>query len=209
MFYYLNLVRCSKGTKQLCHNARYFSFIHQNSVKRNGILNSFKRLKSSNLQNLSTAGEVVKPLKVKLKTSDLRRLLSLAKQEKWKIGGEWKFGWIIRDFATRWSLAGAIGCLIVSSAITMAVPFGLGKILDTIYSSEAAVDSAAAKEKLNQWVVLMMWRVFRVVERKFLFRFCLVLAGIFILGGLANFGRVYLFNNACKFVYFFDILKFK
>lgn len=27
-------------------------------------------------------------------------------------------------------------------------------------------------------------------------RFCLILAGVFILGGLANYGRVYLFNNA-------------
>ena len=58
----------------------------------------------------------------------------------------------------------------------MAVPFGLGKILDTIYAKDA--DIKAAKEKLNE--------------------FCLLLAGIFILGGLANFGRVYLFNNACK-----------
>lgn len=58
----------------------------------------------------------------------------------------------------------------------MAVPFGLGKILDTIYSSNT--DSQAAKEKLNE--------------------FCLLLAGVFVLGGLANFGRVYLFNNACK-----------
>lgn len=149
MFYYLNLVRCSKGTRQLCHNVRYFSFIHQNNIKINGV-NSFKRLKSSSSLNASKAGDVVKPLKVKLKTSDLRRLLSLAKQEKWKIGGELKFGWIFRDFATSRSLEGAIGCLIVSSAITMAVPFGLGKILDTIYSSEAAVDSAAAKEKLDQ-----------------------------------------------------------
>jgi ATP-binding cassette, subfamily B (MDR/TAP), member 10 len=32
----------------------------------------------------------------------------------------------------------------------------------------------------------------------------LVLAGIFILGGLANFGRVYLFNNACEFPYTTD-----
>lgn len=28
------------------------------------------------------------------------------------------------------------------------------------------------------------------------FRFCMILAGIFILGGFANYGRVYLFNNA-------------
>lgn len=62
----------------------------------------------------------------------------------------------------------------------MAVPFGLGKILDTIYASET--DSLAAKEKLND--------------------FCMILAGIFIIGGFANYGRVYLFNNACKYLYF-------
>lgn len=60
----------------------------------------------------------------------------------------------------------------------MAVPFGLGKILDAIYASDT--NSTVAKEKLNQ--------------------FCLLLAGIFILGGFANFGRVYLFNNACKLI---------
>lgn len=62
----------------------------------------------------------------------------------------------------------------------MAVPFGLGKILDAIYSSDT--DSKAAKAKLDE--------------------FCLILAGIFLIGGLANFGRVYLFNNACKLTTF-------
>jgi ATP-binding cassette, subfamily B (MDR/TAP), member 10 len=47
-------------------------------------------------------------------------------------------------------LSAAIGCLIVSSSITMAVPFGLGKILDIIYSSDAGADSATAKDKLDQ-----------------------------------------------------------
>ncbi|KAG5680264.1 hypothetical protein PVAND_009783 [Polypedilum vanderplanki] len=92
---------------------------------------------------------------MKFKNSDLKRLLSLAKPEKW-------------------SIAGAIGCLIISSSITMAVPFGLGKILDAIYSTDT--DSKQAREKLNE--------------------FCAILAGIFIIGGVANFGRVYLFNNA-------------
>lgn len=65
--------------------------------------------------------------------------------------------------------------MIISSAITMSVPFGLGKILDIIYASSA--ETGMAKEKLDQ--------------------FCLLLGGIFLLGGLANFGRVYLFSNAC------------
>lgn len=59
----------------------------------------------------------------------------------------------------------------------MAVPFGLGKILDTIYIKEN--DPKETQEKLR--------------------KFCMLLAGIFVLGGIANYGRVYLFNNACKF----------
>lgn len=58
----------------------------------------------------------------------------------------------------------------------MAVPFGLGKILDTIYKKET--DHKETQEKLS--------------------KFCMLLAGIFVLGGFANYGRVYLFNNACK-----------
>jgi ATP-binding cassette subfamily B (MDR/TAP) protein 10 len=61
----------------------------------------------------------------------------------------------------------------------MAVPFGLGKILDIIYDTSSEADSA--KKKLDQ--------------------FCLILAGVFLVGGLANFGRVYLFGNACKKAY--------
>lgn len=57
----------------------------------------------------------------------------------------------------------------------MAVPYGLGKILDTIYSDES---NELAKERLK--------------------KFCLILAGIFIIGGISNFGRVYLFNSACE-----------
>ncbi|XP_053670904.1 ATP-binding cassette sub-family B member 10, mitochondrial [Anopheles nili] len=99
--------------------------------------------------------KVAKRAKLKLRSSDVKRLLGFAKSE-------------------QWSIAGGVGCLIVSSAITMSVPFGLGKILDAIYSSSA--ETGMAKEKLDQ--------------------FCLILGGIFLLGGLANFGRVYLFSNA-------------
>lgn len=59
----------------------------------------------------------------------------------------------------------------------MTVPFALGKIVDIIYLDTADIN--LAKEKLNQ--------------------FCMILCGVFILGGMANFGRVYLFNNACRF----------
>ncbi|XP_035781766.1 ATP-binding cassette sub-family B member 10, mitochondrial-like [Anopheles albimanus] len=95
------------------------------------------------------------PKKLQLRSSDVKRLLGFAKSEQWNI-------------------AGGIGCLIISSAITMSVPFGLGKILDVIFAGSSG--AGMAKEQLDQ--------------------FCLLLGGIFLLGGLANFGRVYLFSNA-------------
>lgn len=54
----------------------------------------------------------------------------------------------------------------------MAVPFSLGKVLDIIYTSTS--DLQSAREKLNN--------------------VCLILGGIFIVGGLCNFGRVYLMS---------------
>lgn len=71
----------------------------------------------------------------------------------------------------------AVGCLIISSGITMIVPYALGKLLDIIYSN--AEEMKAAKERLQD--------------------FCLMLGGIFLIGGVANFGRVYLFNSACNY----------
>jgi ATP-binding cassette, subfamily B (MDR/TAP), member 10 len=73
----------------------------------------------------------------------------------------------------------------------MAVPFGLGKILDIIYSTNTDIADGLAKEKLNQ--------------------FCLILCGIFIIGGIANFGRVYLFGNACEHLltwFFFKVIDY-
>lgn len=58
----------------------------------------------------------------------------------------------------------------------MIVPYALGKLLDIIYSN--AEEMKAAKARLQD--------------------FCLMLGGIFLIGGVANFGRVYLFNSACK-----------
>lgn len=89
--------------------------------------------------------------KKQLKTEDIFRILSLAKPE-------YK------------SLAGAIGLLFVSSAITMSVPFCMGKIIDIIYTS-------------NQDPTQMVNTLSYVSK---------ILCGVFLLGGAANFGRVYL-----------------
>ncbi|CAG4953003.1 unnamed protein product [Colias eurytheme] len=90
---------------------------------------------------------------VKLKSSELKRLFGLAAPEKW-------------------TLTGAIGFLVISSSVTMAVPFSLGKVLDIIYNTTS--DLGAAREKLDS--------------------LCLMLCGVFLLGGLCNFGRVYLMS---------------
>ena len=65
----------------------------------------------------------------------------------------------------------------------MAVPFSLGMVLDIIYSG--TTDLATARAKLDG--------------------LCLTLCGVFLLGGLCNFGRVYLMSISGKIWYNKDI----
>lgn len=111
--------------------------------------------KNEHIESVKDKNAIVstKKINVKLKTSDIKRLFSLAEPEKW-------------------TLAGAISFLVVSSSVTMAIPFSLGKVLDIIYSSTS--DLGAAREKLDT--------------------LCLMLCGVFLIGGLCNFGRVYLMS---------------
>jgi len=94
-----------------------------------------------------------------VKKTEFRRLLSLAVPEKYR-------------------LAAAMGLLVISSAVTMAVPFALGKIIDIIYNLDQLKTSEQEAQKLA------------IKDR--LQKVCLGLTGVFILGGLCNFGRVYL-----------------
>ncbi|KAL4715629.1 hypothetical protein ACJJTC_006208 [Scirpophaga incertulas] len=112
---------------------RYLSS-HINTEKNSEIVNSTKE--NSELDSS-------KKITVKLKKTELKRLLTLAEPEKW-------------------TLAGAISFLLVSSSVTMAVPFSLGKVLDIIYNSTN--DLGAAREKLDT--------------------LCLMLCGVFLIGGL-------------------------
>ncbi|XP_016995445.2 ATP-binding cassette sub-family B member 10, mitochondrial [Drosophila takahashii] len=91
----------------------------------------------------------------KMARSQYARLLSLTKSEKWV-------------------LSAGIGCLVVSSAITMSVPLFLGKVIDVVFN-KSGLDSAAMA-KLGEYSMLLL--------------------GIFVLGGFANFARVHLFGNA-------------
>lgn len=54
----------------------------------------------------------------------------------------------------------------------MSVPYAVGKILDIIFTQDAAV-----AERLTG--------------------FCAVMLGVFVVGAMANFGRIYLINGAC------------
>lgn len=103
---YINLLRGSTNTRHLCRNNRLFSLIDQNSSnvisRKNGTSLILKRFKSNDSVNNKTA-EAAKAQKVNIRVSDLRRLLSLAKKEKWKITGKLrKFPWSFLIFA--WSL---------------------------------------------------------------------------------------------------------
>ncbi|KAL6266320.1 hypothetical protein P5V15_003177 [Pogonomyrmex californicus] len=95
---------------------------------------------------------VVRTVKTK-KRSELKTLILLAAPEKW-------------------TLMKAIALLLVSSSVTMAVPFCFGKVIDVINTVEAT----KMKENLN--------------------RLTLALFVVFLIGGVSNFGRVYLMSMA-------------
>ncbi|XP_014295524.1 ATP-binding cassette sub-family B member 10, mitochondrial [Microplitis demolitor] len=85
--------------------------------------------------------------------SEIKRLLLLARPEKWK-------------------LTGAITLLLISSTVTMAVPFCLGKIIDIIYTE----DKNKTKDNLN--------------------KLSIVLLAVFMIGGMCNFGRIYFMSTS-------------
>ncbi|XP_060532272.1 ATP-binding cassette sub-family B member 10, mitochondrial isoform X1 [Cylas formicarius] len=115
----------------------------ENLNQRKNIFAIFRRKKTSN--NVTKKEPT-------LNKSELKRLFSLAKPEKWR-------------------LACAICFLFISSSVTMAVPFSLGKVLDIIYT--IAEDT---QQRLN--------------------KVCGVLLCIFVLGAICNFGRVYFMSVA-------------
>jgi len=71
-------------------------------------------------------------------------------------------------------LLGAVGLLFISTGVTMAVPYAVGAFIDIIHTSNA--DPAAVKATLLP--------------------LCKVLGGVFIIGAMANFGRVYLIQTS-------------
>ncbi|XP_054730061.1 ATP-binding cassette sub-family B member 10, mitochondrial [Anastrepha obliqua] len=143
-----NTVQALRSSQKQLFGQLIFNF----PTVRGNVSLRFARYRS-NISN--TVQKTENPVKVKLHRKDVVRLISLARSEKLV-------------------LAGAMGCLVISSAITMSVPFALGKILDIIFDKkETNVDTM---NKLKN--------------------FSVILFGIFVLGGLANYLRVYLFNSA-------------
>jgi ABC-type multidrug transport system fused ATPase/permease subunit len=76
----------------------------------------------------------------------------------------------------------AVGFLLFSSAVTMTVPFGIGHVIDIIYTTTKEGDMVG---RLTQ--------------------FCQILLVLFFLGAVANFARIYLMQTSgkCFFTMFY------
>ena len=145
---------------------RLFYQITSRHTLRNGEVLHFTKSFHSTILRCAKE-ETIKLLKDKTGNSrNFRRLLSFAEPEKY-------------------TLAAAVGLLVISSSITMSIPFALGKVIDIIYSMDQIktrghVESVGVPNSERDVIMLNLKKV------------CVVLIGMFTIGALANFGRVYL-----------------
>lgn len=86
-------------------------------------------------------------------------------------------------------ITAAVGLLLVSSLVTMSVPFALGKIIDIIYQIDQT--GGAIKDGGEESDAAAVMENKKLFESR-LRTFCLGLVGVFLVGGACNFGRVYL-----------------
>lgn len=110
------------------------------------------RYQTTNTIRSDAPTSIVRSVKTK-KKSELKNLILLAAPEKW-------------------TLVKAIAFLLVSSSVTMAVPFCFGKVIDIVNTTE----KTNMQENLN--------------------RLTLTLFVVFLIGGVSNFSRVYLMSTA-------------
>lgn len=145
----LNGCTCHKNSRVFHNKIKPVLFITNQRQSFKLLLNKNldKNLRNEKLVFRNASNESLK----KVKKSELKRLFKLAEPEKW-------------------SLAGATVLLLISSSVTMAVPFCMGKIIDVMYKSSLE----ELKDKLA--------------------RICQILVIVFIVGAGANFGRVYLMS---------------
>lgn len=111
-----------------------------------------RRYTTNAIRTDTSSTQIVHSVKVK-KSSELKNLILLAVPEKW-------------------TLIKAIAFLLVSSSVTMAVPFCLGKVIDVVNTME----KTNMKENLNRLTIALLI--------------------VFVIGGLSNFSRVYLMSTA-------------
>lgn len=121
-------------------------------ISRKGRIFIELRHHTSNAIGSDTSISIVRSVKTK-KSSELKNLILLAAPEKW-------------------TLVKAIAFLLVSSSVTMAVPFCFGKVIDVINTME----KKDMKEELK--------------------KLTLALFVVFLIGGVSNFSRVYLMSAA-------------
>lgn len=153
-------IKCYKVSTSPVHIRQFFRM--SKKVNENKTYVAIKISESANKDTPSGISKIIKRSKSteskantnNLKRSELRRLFSLAKPEKW-------------------NLTYAVGFLLVSSSVTMTIPFSLGKVIDIIYED---TKSEEAGQKLN--------------------KVCGVLLAIFVLGAICNFGRIYFMSTA-------------
>lgn len=131
------------------HNQTQTKWFIQN---RKSLLTIFRQESTNSVKAKAGQSQAITAPNKRLKRSEIRRLMNLAKPEKLH-------------------LLGAIGFLLISSTVTMALPFCLGKIIDLIYTA----DRERMRENLN--------------------KVSLTLLGVFLIGGASNFGRVYLMST--------------
>ncbi|XP_017850841.1 ATP-binding cassette sub-family B member 10, mitochondrial isoform X1 [Drosophila busckii] len=118
-------------------------------------LRSFLRQAENTKNALAENAQVPTKGVIKMARSNYTRLMSLMKTEKWTL------------------LAGIL-CLVVSSVITMTVPWFIGKVVDTIFKKH--VEQSSNMARLREYSLMLFW--------------------VFVLGGVANFARVYFFGTA-------------
>ena len=104
---------------------------------------------------------------------NIKRLFSLVGPEKYK-------------------MAAAVGLLVVSSSVTMSIPFAMGKVIDIIYSMDQLKTEHNLGKKPKNVTESLHLDLHRESIMRNLEKVCGILVGVFVIGALANFGRVYL-----------------